>query len=454
MPKFISRNNKSAVLQLESLSFTKSCVEAFKTLKLDTEAEEKFNTIQHLVACDNGVFDQKERVFRAARADEYFSMTTGINYELAAFEEIDKLVDSLYPSKETSRYVKKLLRRMLEGVNPDQEAYFFLGSGANGKSMINSLIKAELGKWAVQMKMSYFTGVDKDAEGAKPYVLSLRHVRAAIVNETAQDIKFQATKFKAITGNDELIGRQLYGKEIVQFKPCLKPLFFTNNLPSFSKAGYNVVRRPRLILHPFTFVDEADLKHGNPNMKLKIKGLDTILEQSANSIFNMFIYYYYVGQEEGMVLQPDVKAATDDYKKELDATAAFVGEQTTQLKDSYIEFAELYQQFLTYMEFTQNEFSKFRFSKELQNMGILVKGVKIVGKNTRFVVGFEWQKEEERKDNQKVSRYRYDDDVEGEVAKNEDFNLENNLKLVLVILRQCFYRLGNAFQCVIDHNFL
>jgi hypothetical protein len=47
------------------------------------------------------------------------------------------------------------------------------------------------------MKLSYFTGLDKNAEAASPYVISLRNVRVAIVNETAEDIHFQATKFSS-----------------------------------------------------------------------------------------------------------------------------------------------------------------------------------------------------------------------------------------------------------------
>jgi putative DNA primase/helicase len=411
--KAISKIYRSAVMQLESRNFTKSCVEAFKTLMLDYAAEEKFNTIRYMIACDNGVFDLSERVFRAARADKYFSMTTGFDYEPATFEPIDGLVDSLYPRKDTAHCVKKLLGKTLEAGNPEQLAYFFHGAGSNGKSFVNSLNKAGLGDWAVQMKLCYFTGVDKDAEGASPYVLSLRNVRVAIVNETAQDIKFQATKFRAITGNDPLIGWQLYGKVITQFTPALKPFIFTNDLPTFTEAGYSIVQRNRVIRHPFTFADEADLKSDNPNMKLKIEGLDKILGQSGNSIFNMFLHYYYVAKEEGMTLPADIKAATDDYKKDLDAVAAFVGERTTQLKDSYIEFAELYEQFLRYMELTQQEFSKIRFSKELGNQGISVKTQTVDRRNAKYVLHYAW-KVETRQPEQKVSHFKYENDDDDE----------------------------------------
>jgi P4 family phage/plasmid primase-like protien len=404
--KGMGKNYKKAVESLENRSFKKACVEEFKTLMLDTEAEEKFNTIQHVIACNNGVFDLRERAFRPARADEYFSMTTGFDYEPATFEAIDELIDSLYPSPETAKHVKKLLGRTLEGGNADQLAYFFHGAGSNGKSVINTLIKAGLGDWAVQMKLSYFTAVDKDAEGASPFLISLRNVRVAIVNETAQDINFQATKFRAMTGNDELVGRQLYGKVIVRFKPFLKLFFFTNFLPNYTEAGYSILRRQRVIRHPFTFKDEADLDAKNPNIKLKVKGLDTILEQSANSIFNLFLHYYYVAQEEGMEMPPDVKAATEDYKKDLDAAAAFIGDMTTEVTDSYIEFAELYTQFLRYMELTQTEFSKSRFSKELANQGLVVKTNTVDRRNAKFLVGHKWKQENKRQPNQKTSTFR------------------------------------------------
>jgi P4 family phage/plasmid primase-like protien len=417
--KKMAKNYEKAVESLENHHFKTSCVKEFKTLMLDTEAEEKFNTILHVIACNNGVYDLRERVFRPARADEYFSMTTGFDYEPAGFEAIDELIDSLYPSKETSRWVKKLLGKTLEGGNPDQLAYFFQGAGSNGKSVINTLIKAGLGDWAVQMKLAYFLGADKDAEGASPYLISLRNVRVTIVNETAENIKFQATKFLAITGNDELVGRQLYGKVIVRFKPALKLIILTNYLPDYTESGYSILRRQRVVRHPFTFKDEADQDPNNPNIKLKVKGLDTILEKSANSIFNLFLHYYYVAQEEGMELPPDVKTTTDEYKKNLDAVAAFIGNLTLEVTGSYIEFSELYQQFLRHTEFAQVEFSKSRFSKELANQGIEVKTNTVDRRNAKFVKGYKWKQENKRQPNEKISTLR-----SGEVAESEE---EDNL---------------------------
>jgi putative DNA primase/helicase len=134
--------------------------------------------------------------------------------------------------------------------------------------------------------------------------------------------------FRAITGNDPLIGRQLYGKDIIKFKPALKPFFFTNNLPTFTESGYNIVRRNDVVKHPFTFMDEADITSDNEYTKVKIKELDTKLESMGNTIFNMFIHYYYLAKEEGMKLPPDVKEATDEYKKDTDAVSSFVGETT------------------------------------------------------------------------------------------------------------------------------
>jgi putative DNA primase/helicase len=300
--------------------------------------------------------------------------------------------------------VKKLLGTLLEGGNLDQKAYFFHGSGANGKSMINALIKAALGQWAVQMKLSYFTNVEKDAESASPYVLSLRNVRVAIVNETAQDIKFQATKFRAITGNDPLMGRQLYGKEIIEFTPALKPIFFTNNLPQFTESGYSIIRRPLVAKHKYTFVEKADLKEENKYMKEMIKGLDVMLEtERQNSIFNMFIHYYYIAMEEGMDLPEDVKEATEEYKKELDAVSAFTGDMIIKLEDSYIGSAEMYKQFLKYMDITSLEFSKIRFSKELGNVGLKIKQIRLEGTYVKYIVGHAWKDEEERKES-KISK--------------------------------------------------
>jgi hypothetical protein len=143
--KFVERNIKAAKLQLDTLHFKKSCVKAFMSLMLNTEAEGKFNTIRHIIACDNGVYDLKERVFRNATPEEYFSLSTNFTYYPESFEYVDKLVDTVYPSKATSRHVKKLLGRTLEGGNPDQKAYFFHGAGSNGKSMINALMMAGLG---------------------------------------------------------------------------------------------------------------------------------------------------------------------------------------------------------------------------------------------------------------------------------------------------------------------
>jgi hypothetical protein len=61
--KSMRMNYKGAIRDMETQNFKLSCVKSFKSLMLDKKAEDKYNVILHLIACNNGVYDRKERTF-------------------------------------------------------------------------------------------------------------------------------------------------------------------------------------------------------------------------------------------------------------------------------------------------------------------------------------------------------------------------------------------------------
>jgi phage/plasmid-associated DNA primase len=108
----------------------------------------------YLLGCNNCVIDFKENIHRKGRHDDYLSMSTNIDYQPLShykentpeiIKEITDFMEQVYPIESVREYMWEHLASTLIGTNPNQSFYIYVGTGANGKSMMVDLMSKVLG---------------------------------------------------------------------------------------------------------------------------------------------------------------------------------------------------------------------------------------------------------------------------------------------------------------------
>ena len=161
----------------------------------------------------------------------------------------------------------KAFAKCLKGANNREEkAFFFLGTGKNGKGLVQTFVECALGDlngYCQSINHSVLM-LSKQSDNRSVELHSIRKKRMTSLSEPPQDITFDADTFKKWTGKDTVATRNNYAKEMTNFVP--NTLFSQSNGKfNFSNVDAAVIRRICCVRHPYTFKDKAEYKSENKN---------------------------------------------------------------------------------------------------------------------------------------------------------------------------------------------
>lgn len=117
--------------------------------------------------------------------------------------------------------------------------FFFIGGGANGKSVLADIITAMVGRtFCSSMSIETLT-VDKFASS---------HLIGKYLNVcNEEESKYmRSDRFKAMVTGDMMTGEKKYGDHF-EFRPHAKFLFCSNVMPTFDAMNYGLQRRIRIV---------------------------------------------------------------------------------------------------------------------------------------------------------------------------------------------------------------
>lgn len=115
-------------------------------------------------------------------------------------------------------FVHRALGYMLGGRPVEQVLFFLHGSGANGKSTLLNVLGRLLGDYARFASVDSFLNRKHAAPGIGNDLVRLRGARFVWAMEPEAGRRLAESLIKAVTGDDPIIGRRLYG-EFEQFPP-------------------------------------------------------------------------------------------------------------------------------------------------------------------------------------------------------------------------------------------
>lgn len=273
--KFLQVSN-----QLKQKQFKTRLLEECKEYFHNQDFESLLDCNIDLLGVNNGVIDFKNKCFRKGTPDDYISFNTGINYypldkenkeQQKIVKEIETFFDQILPIKEVQEYVLDYLASCLTGSTKNQTFTIFLGSGANGKSVLMDLMSKTLGDYKYKVPLALLTKDRVAIGGPTSEIAQLKGRRLGVLDEPKAGVKLNEGIMKELTGGDPIAGRHLFKDQIV-FVPQFKLAVTTNILPKIDSNDGGTWRRIKVVDFPSKFLSPEEwnseengyVKHPDP----------------------------------------------------------------------------------------------------------------------------------------------------------------------------------------------
>ena len=267
-------------------------------------------------------------------------------------------LDRIFAGKsELIYYVQKAVGYSLTGQTGEQCLFLLYGKGANGKSTFISTIMAMLGNYAKQMPMNSL--LVKNGDGGVPNdIAALKGARFISATEADEGKRLAESLIKQLTGQDRISARFMRS-EWFEFLPEFKLWLATNHKPVIRGGDEAMWRRVHLI--PFEVT--IPLAERDPKLVDKLKA-------ELPGILNWAIEGCQAWQVEGLKLPPEVAAATDEYRAEMDVVGEFLLECCCENPLTSTSAGELYRRYDSWcITNAERPLSKRFFARRMKDRG-------------------------------------------------------------------------------------
>jgi P4 family phage/plasmid primase-like protien len=327
----------------------KECREVF----YNKEFAKRLNRDKFKICCANGVYDIKNKVFRAGLPDDYFSIAMPVNY--IEFEEHDQRVQAVYrffekifPDKSIRDYFYDITYDIFTGGNYQKKLYCWSGVGNNGKTVTQNLIERMLGQYANKLPTSLIVGKRTQSSAASPEVARVSDSRFCVLQEPDQSDTMNIGILKELTGNDTFFARGLYstGREI---EPLFKLVLICNEPPKIPNGDQAAWNRIRVVPFESTFCEDAPESFEEQLLQKRFpvdKQFDSKIADMLEPLLWALIHH---GKKGAPHIEPaKVKIATEMLKRDNDNYKQFAESMIVQDEKSSMTLTETYSLFKTW----------------------------------------------------------------------------------------------------------
>ena len=206
--------------------------------------------LRHVIPFNNGAYNLKTREFRVFLPNDNFTSKLAVNYNpnSQGCPFIDKIFHEFVKPEDVTELYELTAYCMVPSY-PNQEFFFILGAGRNGKSVFVQVIISMLGTNNISAVPLHSLQSDKFAGS------DIHGKFANVCTEIRYNDLTNTDLIKKLTGGD-LIRAQEKFKPSFNFHNYAKLIFVTNELPRTTDKTQAFYRRARIIPFPYTF--EAD----------------------------------------------------------------------------------------------------------------------------------------------------------------------------------------------------
>jgi putative DNA primase/helicase len=228
----------------------------------------------------------------------------------------DFLLSIFEGNKDLIDYLQRWVGYVLTGKTTEQQMLFGYGFGANGKSVLFSVITELLGTYAVSAPIETFM-LSANSDGPKSYLLArLANARLALANETSDGQRLAENLIKEMTGGERIASAHKYG-HVFEYMPTFKLAIVGNHKPVIRGTDDGIWRRLQIL----PFKRKFEVTEQDPLLKQKLIG-------ELSGILNWAITGCLAWQKEGRLTMPSVmKAEITQYRSESDIIGLWLEER-------------------------------------------------------------------------------------------------------------------------------
>lgn len=300
-------------------SATRARINAFMALaqkdeRLSVNAD-MLDSDQMLLCCQNGTIDLRTgKLSEYSKKDLITKMCGAIydpNCKIPRFLKF--LNEVTCRDQELIDYLQKVIGYSLTGIVKEQEIYFLVGEGANGKSTLIDILTALMGDY---LKLTHAQTFEHTKNrGIENDIAALRRARMVVASELDQGMVFSDATIKKLTGDEKVTARYLF-KEFFDYVITYKIFILANHKPIIKDTTHAMWRRIRVI--PFDYIVPEEKK----DLFLKEK----IIRDELPGILAWAVKGCIKYQQEGLKPPMAVLKASEKFRKDSNQLARFVEE--------------------------------------------------------------------------------------------------------------------------------
>jgi len=209
------------------------------------------------------------------------------------------------------RYLQKFFGYCLSGLMNEEIMTFIYGPGGNGKGVMISVLVHVFGDYYVNTPSSTFMDTKKQEHATE--LARLNGARLVTASETEDGDKWNLSRIKEITGNENPISARFMRQDFFEFWATCKLMIVGNNKPAMGEVDAAIARRLRMI--EFTQIPkkvDVTLKDG--------------LAVEYGQILNWCIEGFRLYREEGLTPPECVLKASQAYLTSEDVVQQFLNQ--------------------------------------------------------------------------------------------------------------------------------
>jgi putative DNA primase/helicase len=291
-----------------------------------------------LLNCLNGTVDLRTGTLLPHRMEDFISRLAPVCFEPDArcplwLEFLNRIMDG---NEQLIGFLQRAVGYALTGETSEQCLFIFYGSGANGKSTFLQAMSHVLGDYSMSTPTETLL---VKRRGAIPNdVARLKGARFVVACEADAENRLAESLIKQMTGGDTISARFLH-QEWFDFEPTHKVFFGTNHKPVIKGTDYAIWRRIRLVPFEITIPEEE-----------RDKALPEKLKAEAGGILAWAVQGCLAWQRQGLGAPEEVKAATDNYREEMDLLGEFLKDRCRLSHDARVSSKALHEAYTAWCE--------------------------------------------------------------------------------------------------------
>jgi P4 family phage/plasmid primase-like protien len=261
-----------------------------------------------------------------------------------------KTIEEILPDPDSRHLLAQIFGYCLTADIAHQKGFIFYGDGGNGKSVVTDVLEALLGRENCSaLHLSDFKERFRLAELQNRLVNFSTEVEAkGLVNDAR--IK------SVITGDPVMAERK--NKDPFRFRPFVKLIVSCNNLPQTTDKSAGYFRRWIILPYSQTFGGKTR----------DSKRAETIIKTELSGVLNWGTGGFKSLKDAGEFLEPDTsREALEEYRRDTDATIAFVEECIRKLPGGTAPLKEVFSTYKEWMKEANLEaLGRTNFSKAIK----------------------------------------------------------------------------------------